>query len=137
MLSCIKLFLFFRQKIITTLPSFEINISDKKVLLLWKFLKNFPLPTSTSISMQGEDMVDAGMSASYTIVSCWWCYCWTVEIYQLFNRNHGKHLKWTCISFNLDKWPTFYPVTYFVAHRYRAEKSAALIFVSHMHWYII
>ncbi|XP_053396044.1 intermembrane lipid transfer protein VPS13A-like isoform X3 [Mercenaria mercenaria] len=55
-----------QQKVITTLPSFEINISDKKLLLLWKFFRNFPLPSSTSISMLGEDMVDAGMSASYT-----------------------------------------------------------------------
>ena len=59
---------FFRQKVITTLPTFEVNISDKRLLVLWKFFRNFPLPTSTSIGGIGEDMLDGALLTSVSLV---------------------------------------------------------------------
>ena len=56
---------------ITTLPTFEVNISDKRLMVLWKFFRNFPLPTSTSIGALGEDVLDGAMLTSVSLVcSC-------------------------------------------------------------------
>ncbi|XP_052241928.1 intermembrane lipid transfer protein VPS13A-like isoform X2 [Dreissena polymorpha] len=51
-----------QQKVITTLPTFEINISDRKLLFLWKFYNNFTVTSSASMHHLGEDMVDAAMA---------------------------------------------------------------------------
>ncbi|CAL1544727.1 unnamed protein product [Lymnaea stagnalis] len=48
-----------RHKLETKVPSLEVNISDKRMLLLATFLKNFPIPTSSSMATIGEDMVDS------------------------------------------------------------------------------
>ena len=65
----IKSYLFSdRQKVITTLPTFEVNISDRKLMVLWKFFRNFPLPTSTSIGGIGEDVMDGAMLTSVSLV---------------------------------------------------------------------
>ncbi|KAK3591108.1 hypothetical protein CHS0354_035920 [Potamilus streckersoni] len=47
-----------QQKVITTLPRFEINISDKRLQVLYKFFRNFPFPSSTSMVILAEDTVD-------------------------------------------------------------------------------
>ncbi|KAL3882618.1 hypothetical protein ACJMK2_028943 [Sinanodonta woodiana] len=47
-----------QQKVITTLPRFEINISDKRLNVLYKFFRNFPFPSSTSMVTLAEDAVD-------------------------------------------------------------------------------
>ncbi|XP_025099873.1 vacuolar protein sorting-associated protein 13A-like isoform X2 [Pomacea canaliculata] len=47
-----------KQKFEARVPSLEVNISDKRLLLLASFLRNFPVPSSTSMATIGEDMVD-------------------------------------------------------------------------------
>ena len=59
----------FRQKIITTLPTLEVSLSDQKLLLLWKFFNNFTVTSSVSMQQLGDDMVDAGTPPTlYTMV---------------------------------------------------------------------
>ncbi|XP_055887721.1 intermembrane lipid transfer protein VPS13A-like isoform X3 [Biomphalaria glabrata] len=48
-----------RHKLEAKIPSLEINISDKRMLLLATFFRNFPIPTSSSIATIGEDMTDS------------------------------------------------------------------------------
>ncbi|KAL8622223.1 hypothetical protein ACOMHN_043746 [Nucella lapillus] len=52
-----------RQKFVARVPSLEVNISDKRLLLLMSFLRNFPVPASTSMATIGDDVVD-GMGPS-------------------------------------------------------------------------
>ncbi|XP_076444664.1 LOW QUALITY PROTEIN: intermembrane lipid transfer protein VPS13A-like [Babylonia areolata] len=52
-----------RQKFEARVPSLEVNISDKRLLLLMSFLRNFPVPASTSMVTIGDDVVD-GMGPS-------------------------------------------------------------------------
>ncbi|XP_012945076.2 vacuolar protein sorting-associated protein 13A, partial [Aplysia californica] len=47
-----------RHKMEAKVPSLEVNISDKRMLLMAAFFRNFPVPTSTSMATIGEDMVD-------------------------------------------------------------------------------
>ncbi|KAK0048391.1 vacuolar protein sorting-associated protein 13A, partial [Biomphalaria pfeifferi] len=47
------------HKLEAKIPSLEINISDKRMLLLATFFRNFPIPTSSSIATIGEDMTDS------------------------------------------------------------------------------
>ena len=49
---------FYRQKFEARVPSLEVNISDKRLLLLMSFLRNFPVPASTSMVTIGDDVVD-------------------------------------------------------------------------------
>ncbi|KAK7492082.1 hypothetical protein BaRGS_00016746 [Batillaria attramentaria] len=51
-----------RQKFEARMPTLEVNISDKRLLLLMSFLRNFPIPASTSMATIGDDVVD-GMPA--------------------------------------------------------------------------
>ncbi|GFR60476.1 vacuolar protein sorting-associated protein 13A-like, partial [Elysia marginata] len=53
-----------RHKLEAKLPSLEVNISDKRLLLLSSFMRNFPVPTSTSMVTIGDDMVDGIGGAS-------------------------------------------------------------------------
>ncbi|BFZ09736.1 hypothetical protein BsWGS_12775 [Bradybaena similaris] len=47
-----------RHKLDAKIPSLEVNISDKRMLLLATFFQNFPIPASSSMATIGEDMVD-------------------------------------------------------------------------------
>lgn len=60
-----------RQKFEARVPSLEVNISDKRLLLLASFLRNFPVPSSTSMATIGEDMVDGfpPLAPVFTFVS--------------------------------------------------------------------
>ncbi|XP_048240040.1 vacuolar protein sorting-associated protein 13A-like isoform X2 [Haliotis rufescens] len=48
-----------QQKLVASLPTMKLNISDKRLLLLMSFFRNFPIPASTSMATLGEDMVDS------------------------------------------------------------------------------
>ncbi|KAH9508957.1 hypothetical protein Btru_048396 [Bulinus truncatus] len=55
-----------RHKLEAKVPSLEVNISDKRMLLLATFLRNFPIPTSSSMATIGEDMTDSHAAANLT-----------------------------------------------------------------------
>ena len=57
-----------RQKFEAKVPSLEVNISDKRLLLLMSFLRNFPVPASTSMATIGDDVMD-GMVPVFPFVS--------------------------------------------------------------------
>ncbi|XP_052807431.1 intermembrane lipid transfer protein VPS13A-like isoform X2 [Mya arenaria] len=57
-----------QQKVITTLPTFEVSISDHKLLVLWKFYNNFTVTSSASMHHLGDDMVDGAPATDlYTL----------------------------------------------------------------------
>ncbi|KAK6170959.1 hypothetical protein SNE40_019236 [Patella caerulea] len=58
-----------RQKMIASIPTLKVNISDKRLLLLMSFFRNFPMPTSTSMATLGDDLVDGMMNMVPSVVS--------------------------------------------------------------------
>ncbi|KAL5009891.1 hypothetical protein ScPMuIL_012196 [Solemya velum] len=57
-----------RHKVVTSLPTLKLNMSDKRLITLLSFFDNFPMPTSTSMVTLAEDNVDGIMASPPVLI---------------------------------------------------------------------
>lgn len=57
-----------QQKLVTTLPSIKVNISDERLLTLVSFFNHFLLPSSTSMITIVEDSVDGAICSTLPVI---------------------------------------------------------------------